>query len=416
LIKLKIGIVFIVLIILSSSLAFGQTRAGDWNDKGAESDTVNANNQFAFELYDQNKNTNDNVFFSPYSILSAFEMAYEGARGKTASEIQSVFHFPPEADVRNPSFAELYNQINPKNVSYQLSTANALWAQLSYPLNASYLEAIKSNYRGKADNLDFVKDPERSRQTINSWVSSKTNNKIPELLSKGAISPLTSLILTNAVYFKGKWNEPFRDQLTQEENFTNADGIKIKCLMMNKQNHFRYNETNDFQTIALPYENDDLSMIIILPKNGRMAAVEKMLDSNQFKNLSNSFEWDEVVVSLPKFKFDTGYNMNDNLSMMGMSTSFSPKDADFTGMYDKAKAGGKNLYIGLVIHKAYVDVDEKGTEAAAATAILGYVTAAAPIERPQPKIFNADHPFIFVIVHKNTGTILFLGKVNDPTK
>jgi serpin B len=376
--------------------------------------TVDAANRFAFELYKQYKDTNDNVFFSPYSISSALEMTYEGARGKTAQEIQSVFHFPSDPATRIGSFAKLYSQINPQNATYQLSTANALWAQKSYPFDANYLKTIETYYHGKATNLDFAGDAEGSRKTINTWVSEKTANKIPELFAPGSLNALTRLVLTNAIYFKGKWFAPFEKTLTQQKDFATAAGAKVKCSMMNIQKNFKYAETSDYQAIELPYEKNDLSMIVILPKTGKVSAAESSLTVAQLASIKSTMASNLVDVYLPKFKFNTSYNMNQTLSAMGMSTAFNPDSADFTGMYDRNKANGENLYIGLVIHKAYVDVYEEGTEAAAAT---GVAMMASSIAEPiPPKIFNADHPFIFAIAHNATGSILFLGKVNDPTK
>jgi len=249
-----------VLSAVNQPTVFKEYQPGDF------ASTVNAVNQFASELYQQYKNTTDNVFFSPYSISSALQMTYEGARGQTAQEMQNVFHFSDDEKTRLSSFAALYNQINPKNVSYQLSTANALWAQKDYPFLPDYLKIAETYYHGKAANLDFIGNTEGSRQTINQWVSSKTNNKIPELFAQGTINPLTRLVLTNAVYFKGKWNTPFEKTLTQEKDFTTVSSAKVKVPMMNNQSDFLYTKTADYQAVELPYENNDLSMIIILPK------------------------------------------------------------------------------------------------------------------------------------------------------
>ena len=372
--------------------------------------TVDAANQFAFELYGQYKNTSENVFFSPYSISSALEMTYEGARGKTASEMQSVFHFNPDPNIRIPSFAKLYSQINPQNASYQLSTANALWAQKDYPFDPNYTKIIETYYGGKTMNLDFVSDVEGSRKTINNWVSSKTNNKIPELFAQGTLDQFTRLVLTNAVYFKGKWSDPFDKLNTQQKNFTTGGGVKTSASMMRKQRNFEYAENTNYQAISLPYENNDLSMVIILPKTGKMSETENNLSLAEFSKINKSLSSKLVDVSLPKLKFDTSYNMNDTLSAMGMPTAFKSNSADFSGM-----DGTRSLYIGIVIHKAYVDVNEEGTEAAAATGVGMAGTTGMSVE-PEPKVFNADHPFIFAIVHNTTGSILFLGKVNDPTK
>lgn len=370
-------------------------------------ETVNAANQFAFELYGQYKNTSDNIFFSPYSISSALGMTYEGAKGKTAQEMQSVFHLSADPQTRLSSFAKLYRQINPQKTSYQLSVANALWAQKSFPFNPDYLKTVETYYGGKAANLDFIKDAEGSRQTINNWVSQKTNNKISELFAKNTINELTRLVLTNAVYFKGKWAKQFEESGTQQKEFTTASGSKTQCSMMAKIDSFKYAETADYQTIELPYENNDLSMIVILPQTGKTNSFENDLSIDKFSQIKNSLQFQRVNVYLPKLKFSTSYPMNDTLKAMGMSSAFNQSSADFSGM-----TGKKDLFIDLVIHKAYIDVNEEGTEATAATGVaMKTMSIASP---SQPKIFNADHPFIFAIIHNQSNSILFLGKVNKP--
>lgn len=390
------------------------TEFAEYQAAQESSSIVSAANQFAFDLYDQYKNTNDNLFFSPHSISSALQMTYEGARGQTATEMQSVFHFLQDDTARIGSFTKLYEQINLPNASYQLSTANALWAQKNYPFDQNYLKTIETYYQGKATNLDFSGDTENSRQKINKWVSDKTAQKIPELFAPGSLNPLTRLVLTNAIYFKGKWETPFQKEATMEKDFTAATGVKTKCQMMNKQKNFKYVETADYQALELPYENSDLSMIVVLPRVGKMPLFESDLSMEKFGAITNSLKSELVNAFLPKFKFDTSYNMNNTLAKMGMPTPFDKMNADFSGMYDKARVA-ENLYIGLVIHKAYVDVYEEGAEAAAATGVAMQTTNAI-MDPPQPKIFNADHPFIFFIVHNQTGAILFMGKVNNPTK
>lgn len=375
---------------------------------------VSVANQFAFELYNRYKDTDENIFFSPYSVSSALQMTYEGAKGRTAEEIRSVFHFSQDSATRIGSFAKLYSEINPKDTTYQLSTANALWAQKSYPFNADYLKIIKTYYGGEASNLDFVADAEGSRKTINKWVSDKTAAKIPQLFAPGSLNESTRLVLTNAVYFKGKWAAMFDKALTKEKDFTSAAGAKTKCQMMNQQRNFLYAETVDYQAVELPYEKNDLSMVVILPKTGKMGSVEKSLSPAGFLNIKKLMVSELVDVSLPKFKFDTEYNMNDTLAKMGMPAAFDPNSADFSGMYDSST--GENFYIGLVVHKAYIDVYEEGTEAAAATGVAMVATAVPDKEPPQPKIFNANHPFIFAIIHNQTGSILFMGKMNNIAK
>lgn len=369
-------------------------------------DVVNAANQFAFELYGQYKNTNSNIFFSPYSIFAALGMTYEGAGGKTAQEMRSVFHFPADSQLRLSSMAKLYSELNPQKSSYQLSVANALWAQNAFPFNADYLKVIQTYYNGKAANLDFVGDPEGSRQTINNWVSQKTNSKIPELFAKNTINGTVRLALTNAVYFKGNWAKQFKASNTQQKDFTTASGSKIQCSMMDQTDSFKYSETADYQAIEMPYENNDLSMVVILPKTGKMESLENDLSIDKLSQIKNLFQIEKVNVYFPKLKFNAEYNINNTLKTMGMSSAFDQGQADFSGI-----TGKKDLYIGLVIHKSYIDVNEEGAEAAAATGIaMTNMAAARPSE---PKIFNADHPFIFAIIHNQSSSILFLGKVNE---
>lgn len=385
-------------------------------DAGNYAQAVGALNKFAVDFYRRyREQISDNVFFSPYSIFSALGMIYEGADGKTADEIRIVFHLAQDNGIRLGSLSKLYAQINPQEASYQLSTANALWTQEGYPFNQDYLKTIENYYGGAAANLDFKNDAEGSRQTINKWISSNTNGKISEIFAKGDLNEATRLALTNAVYFKGKWSTAFEESLTQEKEFTTASGAKIKVQMMNGSNSFKYAETENFQAIEIPYRNNDLSMIVILPKNGKVKEAEDYLIVNNIAPIRELMHYELTDLFIPKFKFATSYAMNDTLIKMGMPTAFNGANADFTRMYDREAAGGENLYIGLATHKAYIDVNEEGTEAAAATGIGMRATSVA-VNPEQPKIFNANHPFIFAITHNKTGALLFLGKVNNPVK
>jgi serpin B len=376
---------------------------------------VNANNQFAFELYSKYKSNEGNIFFSPYSISTALAMTFEGARGKTADEMQSVFHFPKDEALRRNSFQQIYNEINKEDKPYMLKTANALWAQEGYTFLDSYFSLIKQYYGGNATNLDFVNKAEESRLTINNWAEEQTNNKIKDLIPSGSLGPLIRLIITNAVYFKGTWFIQFDKTKTVEKDFKVSPGKKVKAMMMTltgERAKFPYDETEDLQVLELPYQGQELSMLILLPKEGTMDSLEASLNAQRISELRNSLKNERVNVYLPRFKFETKYFMKETLVGMGMPTAFTlgvdfGGEADFSGM-----TGSKDLNIDQVIHKAFVEVNEEGTEAAAATAVA--VIAAGSLE-PRIKIFNADHPFIFVIQESATGNILFLGRVNDPS-
>jgi len=373
----------------------------------ASSGAVSANNQFAFKLYSIYKSKDGNIFFSPYSISSALAMTYEGARGKTADEMQSVFDFSKDDVLRRRDFLKINNIINKKDKKYKLNTANALWAQKSYKFSDDYFKLIDQYYGGKVTNLDFIGDLEGSRLTINHWVEERTNDRIKDLIPKNVLDSYTRLVLTNAIYFKGKWAKEFDKKSTGEQDFNVGSNKAVKVQMMNDNDDFNYGETDSLQILELPYQDNELSMLILLPKNDDLAAVEGSLTFEKLSEYKSLLTSEKIDVSIPRFKFETKYLMKDDLIRMGMPTAFSG-DADFSGM-----TGDKDLFIGQVIHQAFVDVNEEGTEAAAATAVIMEAGSAMP---QPPKVFRADHPFIFLIQEKETGNILFMGRVADPTK
>ena len=389
---------------------------------------VNANNKFAFDFYNEIlKNEKDNLFFSPYSISVALTMTYEGAKSETAEEIKNVFHLPNH-DILRPNSAAIYNNINKKDKSYTLRTGNALWVQKDYPLLEDYLFIIENYYGGKASNVDFISETEKSRQTINRFIEQQTNNRIEELINPGILTPNTRLVLTNAIYFLGDWKYQFDKKNTREREFfiTPNNPVQVEMMHLSSNNmknmepepaRFNYAELEKLQIIELPYKDYELSMIIILPKQfetydletGEIIKFEYTLDDidftfenfNEYKSQMKKTTMDSIY--LPKFEFETDYELNEILSDLGMTTAFS-YNADFSGM-----TGNRDLFIGSVIHKAFVKVDEKGTEAAAATAIAMKTLAMMPQNN-----FNANNPFMFVIQENETGNILFMGNVVDP--
>jgi len=386
----------------------------------AVNNVVNANNQFAFDLYSQYKFQNDNLLFSPYSISTALAMTYEGARGQTAEEMQAVFHFPQDNNTRRLGFAGVYNEVNKKDKEYNLSTANALWAQRDYKFLDAYFNLTATYYGGNVSNLDFVGDSENSRVTINNWVEEQTNNKIRDILPPGSVNSLTRLVLTNAVYFKAKWYIPFLNE-TSDQDFRVTPGNITKVKMMSLYGdyaktsdgksvplRFYYAETNETQILELPYQGDDVSMLIILPKEDNLQDLEQSLTADKLGELKAMLSETELEgVYMPRFKFEAKYFMVDTLKNMGIEKAFDPNEADFSGM-----DGTKNLYISNVIHQAFIEVNETGTEAAAATAVIMAMTAMPATPKP---VFRADHPFIFIIQQRDTGNILFMGRVTNPT-
>lgn len=376
---------------------------------------VDANNQFAVDYYSKLKSkNNDNIFFSPFSISSAFAMTYEGAKGQTAEEMRSVFYFPEDSNLRRTEYATIFDEINKGDKKYKLSSANALWAQQDYQFSRDFFSDVEKYYGGKATNLDFNKDPEGSRVTINNWVENQTNDKIQDLIPMGAIQPMTKLVLTNAVYFKGEWVKQFNKNDTKEENFRTSNSGTVKAQMMQRTDDeaiFNYAENNNLQMLEMPYSGDELSILFLLPKNDNLTELESMLSTKNISDWKNDLEEQRVKVYIPKFKFETKYSMVDDLEAMGMSLAFSDF-ADFSGM---TATGKKDLKIDQAIHQAFVEVNEEGTEAAAATAVAMVLRAAhGPLKEPKIPIFLADHSFIFLIQQKSTGNILFIGRVVNP--
>jgi len=383
---------------------------------GSQQSIVAANNQFALDLYtrlaEDPDSSEENLFFSPFSISSALAITYEGARGSTADEIREVFYFPADPAGMRAGYQAIIAGINNGSSAYQLQTANALWAEQTYPFLPAYISVADDIYGAKVTNLDFIKKPEDSRITINQWVENQTNDKIRDLLPAGSIDLLTRLVITNAVYFKGTWERQFNDNETSIQDFRTSDGTILPVAMMQRIDEnatYGYTETEDLQMLRMAYESGSgkpLSMVVLLPRDGDLAALEKSLSAERLTELQKNLTNQRVMVYFPKFTMETKYSLPATLSAMGMPTAFSPS-ADLSGM-----DGTRNLYIGDVIHQAFVDVNEEGTEAAAATAVV-IQRAMAPVGPPVP-VFRADHPFIFLIQDDETGLILFIGRVEHP--
>jgi len=367
---------------------------------------VNANNQFAIDLYQQiskqPEQAENNVFFSPYSLSTAMAMLYAAAEGETKQQIQKTFHYPMPA-ILNPNSAALYNQFNKPNPNYDLSTVNDLWMRQGLSPNQAYLDTVQRYYGGQVTNLDFASRPEPSRQAINKTISNHTKQMIPELLPEGSIKSSTAAVLTNAVYFKSEWAKPFGLQ-GGTRPFHNLDGTTSSKEMMYKTAYFDYMENEHVQVVELPYKSNDLSMLIILPKSKEAAAMQKLvadLSSNQVSQWTEQLENQEIFLVMPKFKLEESYSMKPILANMGMPIAFGSR-ANYSLFNDKLP-----LKVDSVVHKAVVEVDEKGTVAAAATGIgVQLVMATHKAE------ITADHPFMFMIKDNKTDAILFLGQVN----
>ena len=366
---------------------------------------VDSLNDFSFNFYQQIiESEEENIFFSPYSIFVALSMTYEGARGNTAAEMQNVLKFLQNDSASLGSFGRIYNLLNQKQQGYTISTANAFWAHEDYEFLPSYLRLLQNFYMAEANELDFAQNVEAA-ETINSWIEEKTNDKIKDMIPADALSDLTKLVLTNAIYFKGLWDIQFDPDDTYETDFELASGENVKVDMMyNGDYNFNYTETDDLQVLKLNYQGLNLSMIIVLPKENNISIAESAINAENLSQWRTDFSERDIPVYLPKFKFETKYPLNDMLIEMGIIDAFSPGAADFSGM-----DGTNYLFISKALHQAYVEVNEEGTEAAAATAIIMDLSF-------MPDNFMADHPFVFLIQEEETGAIIFMGRVMNPAE
>ena len=410
------------LFLLAISIAAISTlQAGGWSgpDDSAGGDSLRAvvegGNRFAFELYGRLSRNEGNLFFSPMSIDTALAMTYPGAAGSTASQISRTLGLPPSVEESTAGFSALLEQLNhPRSFdgqpAYDLIVANALWGQEGYPFKPEYIRLLSTGYGAGLKETDFHRS-EAARKAINDWVAGTTRDKIKDLVPPGAIDALTRLVLTNAIYFKSNWQNRFEESATRDEPFRLPEVSPVEAPMMHQQARFGYMDNSDLQMIELPYTWNDLSMLILLPRKADgLTALETKLSAENLASWQTLLTTRLVDLSLPKFTFTSEFQLSNPLQEMGMADAFNPQKADFSGI---AQATEK-LFISEVLHKAFVAVDEKGTEAAAATAVVMVGTGLPKPE--EPVTFRADHPFLFLIRHNQTRSILFLGRVINPVK
>ena len=366
-------------------------------------------NSFSFDFFKVlYGNDGENVFFSPYSIFTALAMTYEGAKEETAIEMKDILNVEQDNTSFHTYMRNIYDVLNKEDSDYDISTANALWVKENFHLLETYLSIIRDYYGGEATEVDFS-NPAEAAAIINEWVEEHTNNLIKDLITEDTIDSYTALILTNAIYFKGVWEIQFDPVNTTNETFEVSSENSIEAPTMKiigTEDMFYYTETDEIQVLELPYTGDDLSMVILLPKDNDLSSIISTMDNSKYSELISSLSEENVDIYLPKFKIETSYSLKNYLKELGMSKSFT-SDADFSGI-----TGAKDLFIDEVLHKAFIDVNEEGTEAAAATAVVMKLTSTA--DGPTRFIFNCDHPFIYIIQHKETGTILFMGVVSNP--
>jgi serpin B len=366
------------------------------------------NTDFALRLYRQLAREEGNVFFSPHSISTALAMTWAGARGATESEMARVLGFDLGQDELHSAFAALAANLERarEESGVQLRTANALWPQQGFEFARPFLDTVRANYDAELRPVDFARATEESRRIINSWVEQKTEDRIRELIKPGVLNSATRLVLTNAIYFKGRWQKTFDEKLTRDLPFTLTAGAKTALPLMWIKDQFQYGEAANLQLLRLAYGKGGLSMVILLPEEtGGLPGLERNLERAALKDWLANLRRQEVELLLPRFRVDSQFQLNQALAALGMKEAFTPT-ADFSGMDPQ-----RRLFLSAVIHQAFVEVNEEGTEAAAATGAVMQVTA---MPMP-PKVFRVDHPFIFMIMGPND-EILFMGRVEDPRR
>jgi serpin B len=377
-----------------------------------QAELVQGNNAFAVELFGQLRRESGNLFFSPASISTAFGMTYAGAHGSTAAEMEKALHFTLPSDRLHSAMGALLSNLNTTHTGYRLRVADALWAQQGEHFLDGFLNLTKANYAAGFHAVDFAKAPDQTRLTINRWIEQQTEDKIKDLLQPGTVTADTRLILTNAIYFKADWQWQFQKSESKDEDFHLSSSQSVRAPLMHREGRMNYFNAGTFQALEIPYKGLELSMIVVLPNDvsGLPALEQSLTPSNLQQWLGQLKPESKIILTLPRFKMTRQFELTKALGGLGMKQAFERGAADFSAM-----TGKRDLWISAVIHKAYVDVDEEGTEAAAATSTV-MRSLSMPSVRPEPIIFRADHPFLFLIRDNRSGGILFMGRVADPTK
>lgn len=361
-------------------------------------------NFLGFDLFKSLDRSNENLFFSPYCVASSFAFLYPGSRGETKTEIQRFFHFSTNSQENSRFFNTLNTAIiNMPDSAGQVNIANALWVQNEYKIVPDFLQQTKNYFNSELYLQDFINNPQKSCDTINKWVSEKTNHKIENIISANDITKATRSILTSSIYFNRLWSKKFDKDLTQYLIFYNSDKTESTVKIMNIETQFNYGEDSLLQVLEIPYVGN-YSMIVLLPKSIQNGLKDIELSYSNYQKWTSSMSFKEVVLSMPKFKFKNTIQLSDILTKMGLTTSFTPM-ADFRGI------SKENTFINKCYQYSYIAVNEERTEAAAVG--LTFSDSSSAIGESPPEIFNMNHPFVFLILSKKSNTILFLGKVNE---
>lgn len=398
----------------SSSTVAESNRAREKNPNVSEAGLtalVDGNNAFALDLYQSLRAENGNLILSPFSISLALAMTYSGARGETETQMADVLNFSGQEQTHAAFNAlDLALEDNPLTLDkdqepMQLSIANSVWAEQTFTFLPDFLDTLSVNYGAGIHLLDFINKPEPSRKEINDWVSNETKDKINNLLPENAVTPNTKMVLVNAIYFKADWLDPFDADDTYDGTFKLLDGSEVTVPMMGQRMDIPYVVGDGYAAAELPYAGESAVMTLLVPDEGRFEEIESQLSNDLLKEVLASLTIADVMLRIPKFEYESSFSLSDSLAGLGMPLAFDDGQADFSGMTDQ-----QDLYIGNVIHKAFVAVDEKGTEAAAATAVI---MEGATAMQPE-NMLVLDRPFLFFIRDVETGQILFVGRVLNP--
>jgi serpin B len=372
---------------------------------------VDGNNTFALDIYKSLRSENGNLILSPFSISLALAMTYAGARGETESQMAQALHFLPQEQL-HPAFNQLDLNLESEGINLdedqeplQLNIANSVWAEQTFSFLPEFLDTIAGNYGAGIYLSDFINNAEPTRKEINNWVSDETEEKIKDLLPQDSVGPDTRMVLVNAIYFKADWFDQFDADDTYDVPFSLLDGTQVNVPMMGQEMYIPYISGDGYQAIELPYAGNTAVMNIILPDEGRFDEIESNLNYEMLSRIFGSMSQTSMFLRMPKFEFESSFSVADALKELGMVNAFNSSTADFSGM-----TGDKDLFIGDVIHKAFVAVDEEGTEAAAATAVILEAASAQMNEF----VLVIDRPFIFLIRDLESGQILFAGRVLNP--
>lgn len=375
------------------------------------SSLVRGQNAFALDLYARLRDASGNLFYSPFSISTALAMTYAGARGETERQMAGVLHFDLPREELHAACGELAFEMQANALKHRnsLFIANAIWGQLDFAFLDAFTGILRDRYGSELHAVDFREHAERICGEINAWVARKTEDKIQNLIGDPAMLEGALLVLVNAIYFKGDWAVPFEPQLTRPGDFHGPKGKRAAASFMLQCKTVPYYETPDYQAVELPYAGGEMALAVLLPRTADgLEAFERTLTPSEWEAVLRGLRHERVAVTLPKFKTTRDFSLGDALKAMGMPAAFED-GADFSGM-----SGRPDLKISRVIHKAFVEVNEKGTEAAAATAVLMMYATGIPAAQPEPKIFKADRPFVFLIRDRRTGAILFAGRMTEP--